>query len=48
MNDRQREAVARKDFQSILEMSTDDFAVGSLLSWLMDKLDLKHHPHLGT
>jgi hypothetical protein len=38
MNDRQREAVARKGFQSILEMSTDSLVVGSLLNWLMDKL----------
>jgi hypothetical protein len=39
MNDRQREAVARKGFQSILQMSTDGLAVGSLMNWLMDKLD---------
>jgi hypothetical protein len=39
MNERQREAVAMKGFQSILEMSTDGLAVGSLLNWLTDKLD---------
>jgi hypothetical protein len=39
MNDSQHEAVTRKCFQSILEMSIDDLVVGSLLSWLMDKLD---------
>jgi hypothetical protein len=39
MNDRQREAVARKGFQSILQMSTDGLVVGSLMNWLMDKLD---------
>jgi hypothetical protein len=39
MNDRQREAVARKGFQSILQMSTDSLVVGSLMNWLMDKLD---------
>jgi hypothetical protein len=38
MNDRQRETVARKGFQSILEMSTDGLAVGSLMNWLMYKL----------
>jgi hypothetical protein len=39
MNDLQCEAIARKGFQSILEMSTDRLAVGLFLSWLMDKLD---------
>jgi hypothetical protein len=39
MNDHQREAVARKSFQSILQMSIDGLAVGSLMNWLMDKLD---------
>jgi hypothetical protein len=39
MNDRQREAVARKGFQSILQMSTDGLVVRSLMNWLMDKLD---------
>jgi hypothetical protein len=39
MIDRQREALARKGFQSILEMSIDGLTVGSLMNWLMDKLD---------
>jgi hypothetical protein len=39
MNDRQREAIARKGFQSILQMSTHGLAVGTLMNWLMDKLD---------
>lgn len=39
MNDKQREAVVIKSFQSILEMTIDRLTVGSLFSWLMDKLD---------
>jgi hypothetical protein len=39
MNNRQREAVVRKGFQSILQMSTDGLVVGSLMNWLMDKVD---------
>jgi hypothetical protein len=39
MNDKQREAIVIKSFQSILEMTIDRLTVGSLFSWLMDKLD---------
>lgn len=39
MNDHQREAVARKCFQSIPEISTDGLVVGSSMNWLMDKMD---------
>jgi hypothetical protein len=39
LNDRQRQAIARKEFSSILDMRVDAFSSRSHLSWLMEKLD---------
>jgi hypothetical protein len=39
LNDRQRQAIARKGFSSILDMRVDALGSRSHLSWLMEKLD---------
>jgi hypothetical protein len=39
LNDRQRQAIARKGFSSILDMRVDALGSRSYLSWLMEKLD---------
>jgi hypothetical protein len=39
LNDRQRQAIARKGFSSILDMRVDALGNRSHLAWLMEKLD---------
>jgi hypothetical protein len=41
LNERQRQAVARKGFSNILDMTLDALGSRSHLCWLMDKLDQK-------
>jgi hypothetical protein len=41
LNERQRQAVARKGFSNILDMTLDTLGSRSHLRWLMDKLDHK-------
>jgi hypothetical protein len=41
LNERQRQAVARKGFSNILDMTLDALGSRSHLLWLMDKLDHK-------
>jgi hypothetical protein len=41
LNERQRQAVARKGFSNILDMTLDALGSRSHLRWLMDKLDHK-------
>ena len=41
LNERQRQAVARKGFSNILDMTLDALGSPSHLRWLMDKLDHK-------
>jgi hypothetical protein len=39
MNERQRQAIVRKGFSSILDMTIDAIGCRTLLCWLMQKLD---------
>lgn len=39
LNDRQRQAIARRGFSSILDMRVDALGSRSHLAWLMEKLD---------
>jgi hypothetical protein len=39
LNDRQRQAIARRGFSSILDMRLDTLGIRSHLAWLMEKLD---------
>jgi hypothetical protein len=41
LNERQRQAIARKGFSNILDMTLDALGSQSHLRWLMDKLDHK-------
>jgi hypothetical protein len=41
LNERQREAIRRKSFSNILDMTVDALCNRSHLQWLMDKLDHK-------
>jgi hypothetical protein len=41
LNDRQRQAIRRKGFSNILDMTVDALCSRSHLRWLMDKLDHK-------
>jgi hypothetical protein len=41
LNERQREAIRRKGFSNILDMTVDALCSRSHLQWLMDKLDHK-------
>jgi hypothetical protein len=42
LNDRQRQAIARRGFSSILDMRVDALGSRSHLAWLMEKLDLNN------